>query len=225
MERLFDDGNQHVGGHGAPDLRLHRVFARAQKTLDAQMLLDPFEERLHLPAALIQRGNGQRRQCRVVGQKYQRLARHGVVVSDASQMFGILAGHVKTVESNRLIADHTRASVSLGRVHTLCVHPAVGAGHKERACLMQPEESTEVQITPIHHVIRPRFDGQDIEHLDAAHLAVADVNEGWGAPRQLRERQHAKQIGAVPLETHINVDVAADTFQFNRDYRFGTMKI
>ena len=39
MELIFDDGNQHVGGHGAPDLRLHRVLARAQKTFDAQMLL------------------------------------------------------------------------------------------------------------------------------------------------------------------------------------------
>lgn len=42
--------------------------------LDAQMLLDLFEEQLYLPAAFVQRGNGQRRQCRVVGQKYQRLA-------------------------------------------------------------------------------------------------------------------------------------------------------
>ena len=117
MELLFDDGNQHVGGHGAPDLRLHRVFARAQKTLDAQMLLDPFEEQLYLPAAFVQRGNGQRRQCRVVGQKYQRLARHGIFVSDTSQMFGIVAGHVKTVEPNRLVADHSRAAVGLGRVH------------------------------------------------------------------------------------------------------------
>ncbi len=70
MEILFDDGNQHVGGHGAPDLRLHRVLTRAQKALDAQMLFDPFEEQLHLPTTLVQRGNGQWRHRRVVGQKY-----------------------------------------------------------------------------------------------------------------------------------------------------------
>ena len=44
MKLFFDDGNQHVGGYGAPDLRLHRVLAGSQKTLDAQVLLDPFEE-------------------------------------------------------------------------------------------------------------------------------------------------------------------------------------
>ena len=78
MKLLFDDSDQYVSGHGAPDLRLHRVLARAQKTLDAKMLLDPFEEQLHLPAALVQCGNGQRWQRRIVGQKHQRFARIGV---------------------------------------------------------------------------------------------------------------------------------------------------
>ena len=57
---LFGDGAQHAGGHGAPDLRLHRVLARDQKMLDEQMLLDPFEEQIHLPTALVERGDGQR---------------------------------------------------------------------------------------------------------------------------------------------------------------------
>jgi hypothetical protein len=44
MKLLLDDGDEHVRGHGAPDLRLHRVLARAQESLDAQVLLDPFEQ-------------------------------------------------------------------------------------------------------------------------------------------------------------------------------------
>jgi hypothetical protein len=40
-------------------LRLHCVLAVANKTLDAQMLLDPLEEQLDLPAALVKRGNTQ----------------------------------------------------------------------------------------------------------------------------------------------------------------------
>ena len=42
MQTFLRDGDQQVGGYGNPDLRLHRVFAGAQETLDAQMLLDPF---------------------------------------------------------------------------------------------------------------------------------------------------------------------------------------
>ena len=106
MKLLFNDSDQHIGGHGTPDLRLHRVLARAQKALDAQVLLDPFEEQFHLPAALVQRGNGQRRQRRIVGEKHQRLARLGVFVPDAPQMFRVVAGHVKPVEADGLVADH-----------------------------------------------------------------------------------------------------------------------
>jgi len=54
MKLLFDDSDQHVGGHGAPDLRLHCVIVRAQKVLDIQVLLDPLEEQRYLPAALVQ---------------------------------------------------------------------------------------------------------------------------------------------------------------------------
>jgi len=37
LKLLFEDSDQHIGGNGAPDLCLCRVFARAQKALDAQM--------------------------------------------------------------------------------------------------------------------------------------------------------------------------------------------
>ena len=60
MKLLFDNGNQHVSGEGASDLRIHRIFADVDETLDAQILLDPLEEQFDLPAALVKRGN---RQC------------------------------------------------------------------------------------------------------------------------------------------------------------------
>ncbi len=44
MKLLLDDGDQHVGGYGTPDLRLHGVLAGAQESLDAQVLLDPLEQ-------------------------------------------------------------------------------------------------------------------------------------------------------------------------------------
>ena len=58
MKLLRDDGDEHLSGHDPPDLRLHRVFARTQKSYEAQVLFDPFEEQLRLPAAFVQGGNG-----------------------------------------------------------------------------------------------------------------------------------------------------------------------
>jgi hypothetical protein len=39
-------------------LSFNGIFRRAVKLLDAQMLFDPFEEDLNLPAAFIQLSNG-----------------------------------------------------------------------------------------------------------------------------------------------------------------------
>ena len=47
---LFQNSHQHVGRDSDPDLGLHRVLGRAVESLDTQVLLDPFEEELDLPA-------------------------------------------------------------------------------------------------------------------------------------------------------------------------------
>ena len=115
MKLLLDDGNEHVSGHGAPDLRLHGVLARTQEFLDPQMLLDPFEEQFHLPSAFVQGGNGQRWQARVVGQEHQRFTGLGVFEANATQLFGVVLTDVEAVHGDALIADHARAPVGLSR--------------------------------------------------------------------------------------------------------------
>ena len=44
LRALLDDGDQHVGRHRDPDLRLDRVLAGAEERLDAQVLLDPLKK-------------------------------------------------------------------------------------------------------------------------------------------------------------------------------------
>jgi len=56
-EALFDDGDEYVDRHRNPDLRLHRVLRNADKAFDAQVLLDPFEKQLDLPAIAIELGD------------------------------------------------------------------------------------------------------------------------------------------------------------------------
>ncbi len=54
MKFLLDDSDEHVGGHGAPDLRLHRVLTGAQEFLDSQVLLEPLEEQFHRSTVFVQ---------------------------------------------------------------------------------------------------------------------------------------------------------------------------
>jgi hypothetical protein len=47
---FFDDGHEDIDGYGYPYLGLDRVLGGAEKRLDAQVLFDPLEEKLDLPA-------------------------------------------------------------------------------------------------------------------------------------------------------------------------------
>ena len=53
LQALFHDGHQDIDRDGDPYLRLHGVLGCAEKGLDTQMLLDPLEEQLDLPPALV----------------------------------------------------------------------------------------------------------------------------------------------------------------------------
>ena len=188
MKFLFDDGNEHIGGYGTPNLRLYCVLAVAQKLLDAKVLFDPFEEQFHLPATLVQRSYGQWRQGRVVGQEDQGLLGLGVFEANAPQVLGVVLGCIVSVQRNGLIADDAAAPVHLGRVHAPGVHVALGSGHKEGACLMHLEQPSKVQIAPVHDVERAWLQDQDVQHIDLVHLAVADVDEGWDTAAQVQQR-------------------------------------
>ena len=61
MESFSNDGDKYIGGDGNPDLGLYRIFGSSVEDLDAEMLLDPFEEQFDLPSAFVEFGDGQGR--------------------------------------------------------------------------------------------------------------------------------------------------------------------
>lgn len=91
VEAFFDDGHQHMDGDGDPDLSFDGVFGSAEEGLDPQVLFDPFEGQLDLPAALVEFGNGERRQGKVVGEEYEGVVSFGVVILDAAQVVRVAA--------------------------------------------------------------------------------------------------------------------------------------
>jgi len=85
------------------------VLAVAEEFLDAQVLLDPFEEQLDRPPILVQGRDGQRRQGRVVGQKDQRFPRLWVLEADSPQMLWVVFRDVKAIHRDGLIAHHAQS--------------------------------------------------------------------------------------------------------------------
>jgi hypothetical protein len=122
LKLSFNNGDEHLGRHGAPDLRLDCVLAVPQKLLDSQVLFVPFEKQLDLPAAFVQRGNGQGRQGCVDGQEGQSLHECWVSEPYTARMYGVVLRDVASVQCNGLVAYETAAPVQLGVVYSLGVH-------------------------------------------------------------------------------------------------------
>ena len=187
IQLLPDDGDQHVGGNGAPDLRLHRVLAGAQEVLDTQMLLDPFEEQLDLPAALVERADGRGWQRHVVGQEDQGLARLGVLEANAPQRVRILSDGRVAVQHHALVADHPAGTIGWRRGQASGVHGGLSSCDKERAGLMQGLKALEIQVAAIHHVEGSSLEAKQVQHLDIVQLAIADVDEGGDRAPQIQQ--------------------------------------
>jgi len=182
MQSFLGNGDQHVSADGDPDLRFDRVLVGAIKRLDAQVLLDPFEEQFDLPALSIQVRYQLGFERKVVGQKSYSLS-SVVLYHHASQCGGIVFAGIENCQYAGLIAHDVRVC----SVHGVGVAPlelgiGLGTGDEEGVGLMNDKQSLEIQVPAIEQVIRARLDVQQVQGVDLVRLAVADVNEcGDGA--------------------------------------------
>ena len=95
---FLQNRNQQVDADGDPELGLDGILGGSVKSLDPEILFDPFEEKLHLPTAFVELGNGESREHQIVGEEEEPLARFGVEVTYSPKFVGIVLGGVKSYE-------------------------------------------------------------------------------------------------------------------------------
>jgi hypothetical protein len=188
MQAFLCDGDQHVGGYGDPDLRLHSVLAGTEEHLDAQVLLDPLEEQLDLPALTIQIGDHFGLQRKVVGQEHQPLA--SVVLDHyPTQRRRVVLARIKHRQHSSLVAQHRRVE-PIHRVRVAPLELGIALGTRDEECLglVDAIQPCKVQVAAIQEVERACLEAQLVQRIDVVCLAVRDVNEaGYGAP-QVQQR-------------------------------------
>src|ERR1019366_533436 len=140
------------------------------------MLLDPLEEKLHLPTASIQVGDRQSGQREVVGQEGQPLPGLRILETDASQRRLETFVRVKAREHDRLIADQSGGAIYRMGIAALRFQVRLAPRHKEAAGLVEAKQPLEVQEAAIHDVESSRLRLELIEDVDLVHFAVADVD-------------------------------------------------
>ena len=211
MKSFFNNRDQHISGQRNPNLRLHRVLARAVKRLDSELLLDPFEEQFHLPATLVQSRNRGGWQVHVVRQKRDALA---VLVFDSHAAHHLrisLGGLVQRQSSDLIEHDVCCLPDHAARIAPLELGVALGSGYKESARCVHGVQAREVQIASIQQIERSRLDGQRIQSVHLVHLAVADVNEAGNIAPQIQQGMQldsrlgfAKRSPRVQRQTQID---------------------
>lgn len=200
MQAFLQNGDEQVNGDGAPDLGAHRVGRRAVKGLDAQMLLDPFEEEFDLPASAIELGDGQRWDGEVVGQEDQRLAGFGIAITDASQRDGIIVLGLQASHHNGLIKPQAGGFIHGPGVTAGAAEVLLGPGDEERPALMNSMPPGEVQVAAIHDIERAGFPDQLVEDVNVMHTASGDNDDGGKVALEGQQRVQFDG-GLVPAES------------------------
>src|SRR5450432_1482131 len=105
------------------------------------MLLDPLEEQLDLPAALVEGADGGRRQGELVGKEHQRLARFWILEADAPQMLRVIAAGGLTVQGDGLVTDDAGRAVRRRRVDAMSIDIGLRTGDEECASSVKPMQA------------------------------------------------------------------------------------
>ena len=83
------DRDQEIGAQRGPNLDAHAVRRVAEESAQAQVLLDPTEEKFDGPSAAVNRSDHQGRQGELVRQEDQRLTAFRVDIADTPQRFRV----------------------------------------------------------------------------------------------------------------------------------------
>ena len=187
---LFETGHQEVDADRDPDLRLDGVLAGPEERFDAQVLLDPLEEQLDVPAALVERGDGGGREPEMVGQKDEDLAGFQVAEADSSQLGRVELLAAGSFEADNLVTPQTAGSVDRAGFNDIETEVGFGPHHEVGLCVVQPVQSGEVNVSTIHDIDAPRLGADLIEDVDVMHAPFGDADKHWDRAAQIDHRVH-----------------------------------
>jgi len=190
METFSNDGDKDIGGDGNPDLGLYRIFGSSVEGLDAEMLLDPFEEQFDLPSAFVEFGDGQRRKDEIVGQKNEMFFPFGVEVFYTAEFFWITCQRFGRNQHYGLIALQAVGSIHRMGVDSSEPRVFLGPCDEKGEELSKHVEPFEVQVSAIHDVEGSRFWDQDIKDIDVMERSVGDFDERGNVAADIQERMH-----------------------------------
>ena len=163
LEVVLDNGNE---------------FRFSPETLDLEVLLDPFEEELHLPPIFIEQGNVLCAEVEVVRVVDEASMKPWRIIDNSSDNTGILLLILLLGEANGLVFEHVVCSIE----NTLAIDNLVSwfallSDDKECPEYMDSVESGEVKVSSVKHIARQRLICEPVHRVDIVYLGVGDSIE------------------------------------------------
>lgn|SRR5687767_8196961 len=178
---LLSDSDQQEGDQGRDDLKLDGILRGTQELLDPEVLLDPFEEQLDLPAGLIEVGNFAGWGDEIVGED----AHTGAVVeNDGDLAQSVLLKGVLAVARHAMGKPDQPVAVDAvidDRTGLDQLHRSVffDARHEAASALDQARPPGKVVITLVKHVGSGWQDRHLLGFDDIIHPRRGDAEVGW----------------------------------------------
>ena len=126
----------------------------------------------------------------MIRQEDERFVGCRIPVSDSPQLPRVILGSVKVVQHHGLIADQSRAALDWPGYNAPDIRIALGSSDEEPTALMQGVESSEIQISPVHHIEGAGFGDQDVEYIDVVPFAVGNMDKTRDLTAQIQQRMH-----------------------------------
>jgi len=186
-EFFLDDRYQYVNADGDPDLGFDRVLGCTEESLDAKVLLDPFEEEFHLPAAFVKLRDGQGWKGEVVGEKNESFSGLRIEITDASKRSRIVQGGLGSSELDGLVASQARGLLDWKIGTTAEVQIPLGTDNKESEAEGEAIQATEVDIATVHDIKGTGFWDQLVEDVDIVYFPLCNANKTGDAPSKVQK--------------------------------------
>lgn len=174
---LIETGHHQVNADRDPDLGSNGVLAGAIERFDSKVLLDPFEEKFDLPAPLVDGGDGQRLEPKVICQKSQALVGITVKITDATESIGVIPFTFVGAQFNDLIASNSGRFINAAGLAGCKASVGFTAYYEERICRMQPEQSVEVEVSSIKNIDTSCLKYHAVQEVDVMNRSIGDADE------------------------------------------------
>src|SRR6266404_2596392 len=152
MIELARDCDKHQGDHGGEDLQSYGVFVEGDELTDVEVLLDPAEQELDLPARLVGGGKLSGAAALIVGEDVEDLAGVGL-------------------DGNAAQEDWKVGIAFAGEDHL-----AIGLGDEERPGVVDGSPPAEMAVGLVEHVSDAHLDGQCTGEGDIIDIGRRDLD-------------------------------------------------